>query len=577
MPRSNDVIVQAPRTDTGARRHAILVLGMHRSGTSALVRLLGFLGADLPKHLMESSFANSIGYSEPADIVAIHDDMLTAAGSAWDDAAEFPLDWLDTPAAQPFRARLREAFEEGFGASSLALLKDPRICRFVPLWISILESMGIEPLFVILVRSPLEVAASLRVREETAATPLLAQDRMPEAKALLLWLRHFLDAERHTRGFPRSFVGYEQLLGDWRGAVAKIGRDLGVDWPGSAEEAAPQAEGFLSRELRHHVSADDILAARPNTVPWLKEAFRWAQNATVGRLEGTGVLDRIHAALRLADLAPKAVDEASPAEQTRAAAAALEQQIAERTDALAERLGGEPLTTRQELRPLIVDIANHFGQANQTLAHALGVAGVVHADLARRLKETSAQVAALLAEREAHGRQLEEMRAAAAELEKMRAAAAELAQRSREAADLADEVRGLRGELGEAVMQRDAMRQLFRQQSKIIATLRMDQLAKVRLQETVTELESRNLDLERRNSDLVQECSALQRLNSDLAEKSSTLEQRSTEFEERSHFFEQQCELFHARNLKIARFVRHVPAPLRYILKRLVLRSGSTA
>src|SRR5262249_53914035 len=238
------------------------------------------------------------GYWEPADIVAIHDDMLAAIGSAWDDTSEFPLAWLDTPAAEPFEARLRGAFEEAFGSSTLALLKDPRICRFVPLWISILETMGVEPLFVIPVRSPLEVAASLLVRDEGIGdSPLRARGGMPEAKALLLWLRHFLDAERHTRGFARSFVGYEQLLADWRGAVAKIGRELGIEWPGSADEAGRQVEKFLSREMRHHISTADTVAARPDISPWLKDAFRWAHNAADGRLEDTGELDRIHAAL----------------------------------------------------------------------------------------------------------------------------------------------------------------------------------------------------------------------------------------------------------------------------------------
>ena len=64
-------MTELPRTESAGRRHAILVLGMHRSGTSAVTRLLGLFGADLPKRLMEPNFANSAGYWEPADIVAI--------------------------------------------------------------------------------------------------------------------------------------------------------------------------------------------------------------------------------------------------------------------------------------------------------------------------------------------------------------------------------------------------------------------------------------------------------------------------------------------------------------------------
>jgi hypothetical protein len=153
---------------------------MHRSGTSALARLLGLFGADLPNRLMEPNFANTKGYWESPDIVGIHDDMLATLGSSWDDTSEFPLDWLRSAAAESFKLRLRHAFEEAFGNSRLPLLKDPRICRFVPLWVSILDDMGIQPLFVLPVRSPLEVATSLRVREEKiSASPLRARGGMP--------------------------------------------------------------------------------------------------------------------------------------------------------------------------------------------------------------------------------------------------------------------------------------------------------------------------------------------------------------------------------------------------------------
>ena len=86
-----------------------------------------------------------------------------------------------------------------------ALLKDPRICQFVPLWTSILESLDIEPLCVISIRNPLEVAASLKARDELGpATPLGKPVGIPAAKALLLWLRCFLDAERDTLAASRA-------------------------------------------------------------------------------------------------------------------------------------------------------------------------------------------------------------------------------------------------------------------------------------------------------------------------------------------------------------------------------------
>ena len=68
-----------------APRRALLVMGMHRSGTSALARVLSLRGAELPAHLMPPNHGNASGYWEPAPIVAINDEMLEYFGSAWDD------------------------------------------------------------------------------------------------------------------------------------------------------------------------------------------------------------------------------------------------------------------------------------------------------------------------------------------------------------------------------------------------------------------------------------------------------------------------------------------------------------
>ena len=95
------------------------------------------------------------------------------------------------------------------------MLKDPRICRFVPLWRAVLGRLGVAPKVVVPLRHPLEVAGSLARR-----------DGMPEDEALLLWLRHCLEAEAATRGLPRSFLRYDDLVADWRPAVDRLAHGL---------------------------------------------------------------------------------------------------------------------------------------------------------------------------------------------------------------------------------------------------------------------------------------------------------------------------------------------------------------
>ena len=357
-----------------ARRRAILVLGVHRSGTSALTRLLALCGANLPQRLMEPNYGNPKGYWEPLDIVEIHDQMLAAAGSAWDDAAGFSLSWLDAPEAQTFRSRLCSTFQEAFGNAPLAVLKDPRICQFVPLWTSILQSLEIVPLFVIPVRNPLEVAASLKARDEQGPANLLGPPiGMPEARALLLWLRCFLDAERYTRGFPRSFVSYEALMSDWRAVVVKMGDDLAITWPVPSDHIAPEVEDFLSADMRHHVSSTEELQMRADIAPWFKEAYRWAQNAAAGQVGDTEELDRLHASLRQADMVFRPVLAANMIEKRRAAAA-LEQQIAERHAVVAElrkeieSTAGQVGTLREEADARIRTLGALQGQLSEAAA-----------------------------------------------------------------------------------------------------------------------------------------------------------------------------------------------------------------
>jgi len=235
---------------------------------------------------------NERGFWEPKEIAAINDEILASAGSSWHDVSEFPDSWFASDIAASFKRRLVTALREDFSDAPLFIVKDPRICRLVPLWLSILEQMRVAPLFVIPIRNPLEVTASLRER-----------DAFFEAKSLLLWLRHFLAAERSTRGLRRSFVAYDHLLRDWRGVVDKIGCDLEVSWPRQSHAANAEIEDFVSTRLRHHVFGSEEVHVRGNLVPWVKTAFDWGMRAANGRPTTSEELDAVHASLEAADLA----------------------------------------------------------------------------------------------------------------------------------------------------------------------------------------------------------------------------------------------------------------------------------
>lgn len=244
-------------------RHALLILGMHRSGTSAVAGALVKRGAAPPMTLLKSKPDNPLGFFESYPIMAFHDDLLTSAGSHWNDWRAFDSAWYDGPAAANFRERGRHVFHQEFGESRLFVLKDPRVCRFARFWFDIFREDGVAVKPILPIRLPLEVASSLRVREGFSA-----------AESLLLWLRHTLDAEAVTRGMPRTFVLYESLLSDWRSQIELIARHAGIAWPSLTPSVEQDIDGFLTRELRHHNSHAEELRLHPDMHAWMTSAYQ---------------------------------------------------------------------------------------------------------------------------------------------------------------------------------------------------------------------------------------------------------------------------------------------------------------
>ena len=264
---------------------------MHRSGTSAVTRVLNLLGLDLPERLYPPQEDNPLGFWEPLAVVAAHESFLAAIGSSYDDVLPIPEQTLRSEEAAAFVERLVGFLRSEFDGSSAYVIKDPRLARLVPLWLEAIARAGATPAFVLPHRSPLEVAASLYARNGFSTT-----------KSLLLWLRHVLAAEHATRDAPRSFVRYENLVRDWRPVVDRIARDLDLVWPRNPQRAHAEIDAYLSPRHRHQVSDADELAARTDVTTWAKEVDRVVGAAADGGELDRAALDRVAAEVAEADL-----------------------------------------------------------------------------------------------------------------------------------------------------------------------------------------------------------------------------------------------------------------------------------
>jgi hypothetical protein len=246
----------------------VLVLGVHRSGTSALTGTLHRLGVSLGPRLLSADECNQRGYFESHDVLNFNHDLMTALGYAWDDPREMPRDWESTTIVAPFRARLRKIIEADYAHSPVWGVKDPRICRLLPFWLPVLRDLNFRVVALMALRHPAEVAGSLIARSP----------EMTNEHAELLWLRHNIEAEIHSRALPRASIDYANLVTNWREEFARAREHLGVDWPITPEAAAGAIDEFLGDDLRHQRTADGAACATPHFGQWLTPTYRALQD-----------------------------------------------------------------------------------------------------------------------------------------------------------------------------------------------------------------------------------------------------------------------------------------------------------
>lgn len=271
----------------------LLVLGMHRSGTSALTRVLNIMGARLPAETMGAGVSNPTGHWEPSRLTAYHDRFLAEFGSVWHDWRPLKITQMLMSRRHQVKTDILNLVQQEYGNAKFFVIKDPRISRFAPLFIDALTDGGIEVVPIIVFRNPLEVSASLMQR----------QADWPETygitNATLLWLTHCLAAEKATRSMKRAFISYTSLMENWEDAVASISNNAGIAFPVSPSEARPIVEHFLTPSLRHHENQPNDVALHPQMGEWVTETFE-----ALSILEASAVsdfaterLDKVHGLL----------------------------------------------------------------------------------------------------------------------------------------------------------------------------------------------------------------------------------------------------------------------------------------
>ena len=296
----------------------VCILGMHRSGTSLLTRMINLLDVYLgPEELLlPPNFANPKGYWEHREIVAINDEILRRLGGSWDEPPAFPSGWENAPAIDDLKERGRRLIHDSFANVDTWGWKDPRSCLTLPFWQQLLPDMR----YVVCLRNPLDVAGSLEYRNHFSAE-----------KSSQLWLTYVNSALEHSDGKSRLVIFYEDLIDDCLRELQLLADFLGKPERAKALDVQRATREYMEKELQHYQTSIVQAAASPK-IAVRPKALYIAQRISVsfGRRESNGHKgsdDQIEKALDiLGQHANRASGQANP----------LIEQLAERDDELAE-------------------------------------------------------------------------------------------------------------------------------------------------------------------------------------------------------------------------------------------------
>ncbi|MEN4421618.1 sulfotransferase family protein [Mycobacteroides chelonae] len=274
-------------TSAGQSRPVILfVMGMARSGTSAITRALSLCGGALPSALAGANPANPRGYWEPRKVIILNERILHRNGSSRFDTT--------------LRLQEKGAFDAGERATCIAeirtylrtlpsapviIVKDPRINLLSDMWFEAADLAGFDVATVIAVRHPTEVIAS--VAAQAAASPEFSS---------ALWLKFNLLAEACTRDVPRVFVGYTNLLEDWRREMKRTSLALGLDLDARDEAAI---EDFLETDLRRQKYSGPV--TEPFGTDWMSVVYETLCAAAADEPWEPSVLDQVLDAYRTSE------------------------------------------------------------------------------------------------------------------------------------------------------------------------------------------------------------------------------------------------------------------------------------
>ena len=237
----------------------VIIIGMHRSGTSILTRISNLLGLKLEigEFVPPIKGDNDTGFWELQEVVDVNESILNNFGISHLDAEELPSNWLDnlekSEKSHHYIEKIEEILSRTTDKDNFFGIKDPRISRLLPLWTKCCKRLDIEPVFIFSLRSPIEVAQSLHKRNNITVE-----------QALDLWNIYNQEAEFHSRNFKRYFVSFPDIMNSWERDMLEAEEYLDIKWNYNSS-SRENINNFIQNDLYRNKNKDSDIKINNET------------------------------------------------------------------------------------------------------------------------------------------------------------------------------------------------------------------------------------------------------------------------------------------------------------------------
>jgi len=233
-------------------RKIIFICGMHRCGTSLLTRVLHRHGLSLGDSLDLPAYDNPEGFFENYKIRELNDEILAAQGRAWDRPGQLVDDHWTGTSLETFATQALEVIKKEYDhREEVIVIKDPRISLLIPLWIKISDSLDRSSHFIIMIRHPQAIAASLAQRNMFSSTKV---DLMTST----YWISALADLEPHQR----TIVDFQELITDPSAAIEALNQKLNLRLRDDTDQSKIYTE-LINPTLVHHIASEALTKKHP--------------------------------------------------------------------------------------------------------------------------------------------------------------------------------------------------------------------------------------------------------------------------------------------------------------------------